>query len=93
MHSQMGKSARNSGGYYLTNFKPEEEKRYLTAILFSGKKLEVHHNPIPTGFGHDPSYKASYAAGCYCLFNPAGYEDLSDFWNIFRCLERKDDAS
>ena len=93
MHSQMGKSARNSGGYYLTNFKPEEEKRYLTAILFSGKKLEVQHNPIPTGFGHCPTYKASNVPGYYCLFNPAGFEDLSDFWRIFDCLKDDEDTA
>lgn len=89
MHSQMDKSARSSGGYYLTNFNAEQEKRYLTAIKLSGKKLEVHHHPIPTAHGHHPSYRAEMVQGYYSLFNPAGRENLSDFWRIFDCL--KDD--
>ena len=76
-------------GRYLTNLRPEDAKRYQTAIFLTGIDLEVrhHHNPNPSEHYHPRN-----GVGLYSLYDPSGRGYLHEFWAVYDFLKTTEEA-
>lgn len=76
-------------GRYLTNLRPEDEKRYQTAIFLTGIDLEVkhHHNPVPS-----KDYNPKNGVGLYSLYDPLGRGYLGEFWTMYNFLKTTEET-